>query len=983
MAEARDTLERKAREQGALRDRIRPLTFHAGPPGTAANGRPPGRGRVPLTLPQAGKPTQGGDIDAAALARELEGALEGEVRFDAGHRALYSTDGSHYRQVPIGVVTPRTKDDVVKTVEACRRHGAPVLARGGGTSLAGQCCNVAVVLDFSRHMNSVLEVDGERKIARVQPGVVLDDLRKAASAHGLTFGPDPATHNHCTLGGMIGNNSCGIHSVMAQWHTGPRTSDNVHRLEVLTYDGARFWTGPTSDEEYERILQEGGRKAEIYKALRDIRDEHADEIRRRYPDIPRRVSGYNLDDLLPENGFHVARSLVGSECTCALWLEAELHLIPNPKASTLVVVGYPDVYTAADKCPDVMEFKPMGLEAIDERLIRYMKMKGLNEKDVRLLPEGTAFLLVQFGGDDKDEANRNAQAFCDAMEEREDAPVSMRTYDDPDEEQKIWEVRESGLGATAYVPGQPNTYPGWEDSAVEPERLGDYLRELRQLLDDYEYDCAFYGHFGQGLLHTRIDFKLQHHRGVEQYLKFLREAAELVLKYNGSFSGEHGDGQSRGALLSKMFGPRLMKAMRTFKGVWDPDWRMNPGKVVDAYLPDQNLAEGPDWTPPVEETWFQFPADGGSFAAAANRCVGVGKCRRHGGGTMCPSYMVTREEMHSTRGRSRMLYEMMRGEVITDGWRSKEVHEALDLCLGCKGCKGDCPVDVDMATYKAEFYAHYYKGRLRPRNAYAFGWIHWWARLASKAPRLANFLTHAGPLARAAKWAADVHPDRTIPSFATKTFRKRFEEEMAPVNPDGRKVILWADTFKNHFHPEPLDGGGPRPGGPGLPGGGAGAPPLLRATAVRLRLPGDGPEAPPAHRGRAPGRHPRGGARGGGGAELHRHLPGRAHGDAPQRQGGPAAQQADVPPPRVPPPLRRRRGAPRHGVEGPPPRTLPAEGGTGLRRRQAHPRPAGHRRGGPRHRLLRHGGALRLREGPLRGEPGVRQPGAAAGGGGA
>ena len=742
-------------------------------------------------------------VDAVALARELESALEGDVRFDAAHRALYAHDASHYRQVPIGVVLPRTKEDVVRAVAICRRYGVPLLGRGAGTSIGGQCCNVAVVLDFSRYMNRVLEIDQERRFARVEPGCILDDLRNQANVHGLTFGPDPASHSRCVLGGMIGNNAGGVHSVMAQWHTGPRTSDNLHRLEVLTYDGARFWVGPTSDEEFETIVGRSGRQAEILRALHELRDRYGDEIRARFPRVPRRASGYNLDDLLPEHGFHVARALAGTEGTCVLYLEAELHLIPEPPVRRLLVAGFHDVYQAARQVPLVLEWKPIGLEGMDDRLVQAVKRKGMGRRAISRLPKGGGWLLVELGGESGDEVSRRAEGLKVRLEE--EAPpgaVSARIITDPAEEAELWQVREASLGATSFVPGMKLTWEGWEDSAVPPERLADYLLELRRLLDAYGYEGVFYGHFGHGLVHSRIDFDLESRRGVETFLRFIHEAAALVTRFGGTLSGEHGDGQARGTLLVILFGPQLMEAFHRFKQIWDPDGRMNPGKLIDAYLPDQHLLLGPEWLPPTTDTYFSFPSDQGSFSNASIRCVGVGKCREKSGGTMCPSYMVTLEEEHSTRGRARLLHEMLRGEVITDGWRSREVHEALDLCLACKGCKHECPVTVDVATYKAEFRAHYYRGRLRPRQAYAFGWIWWWARLAAHAPGLVNWLTHSRPFATLAHWAAGAHPARPFPRLADRTFRSRFLAERESANSDGPVVIFWADTFTNHFHPE-------------------------------------------------------------------------------------------------------------------------------------------------------------------------------------
>ncbi len=744
--------------------------------------------------------------NAPDLARELSRRIRGEVRFDTGSRALYATDASNYRQVPIGVVLPADSQDVIETIAVCRRHGAPILSRGGGTSLAGQCCNAAVVMDMSKYMNRVISIDPDRRLAVVEPGAILDDLRSAAGPHGLTFGPDPATHAHCTLGGMIGNDSCGVHSVLAALEgEGPRTADQIIELEIATYDGLRMRVGKTSDEELAGIIAAGGRRAEIYRDLALLRERYAAMIRERYPDIPRRVSGYNLPYLLPEKGFHVARALAGSEGTCVTVLEATLRLLPNPRARTLVVVGFESVFAAADHVPEVMKHRPIGLEGMDDRLVNDMKAIGLYPRDSKLLPEGGGWLVVEFGGDSREESGGKAVELVAEM--KRSGALDARIYNDPKEVEQVWKVRESALGATAHVPQKPLTWEGWEDSAVAPEKLGGYLRDLRRLMERHAYQGDFYGHFGQGCLHVRINFDLATKPGIDAYRAFLYEAADLVVSYGGSLSGEHGDGQSRAELLPKMFGPELIEAFREFKRIWDPDGRMNPGKVVDAYSVSENLRLGAGYGPPAERTHFRYREDKGSFGRAVLRCVGVGKCRRLEGGTMCPSFRVTRDEEHSTRGRARLLFEMLRGDAITDGWRSREVRDALDLCLSCKGCKKDCPVNVDMAAYKAEFLSRYYAGRLRPRSAYAFGLIPWWARIGSLSPGLANFLTQTPGLARLARAAVGASSQRRLPPLAAETFRSWFKRTRVGLgsrvpSPESRpRVLLWPDTFNDHFHP--------------------------------------------------------------------------------------------------------------------------------------------------------------------------------------
>jgi FAD/FMN-containing dehydrogenase len=551
---------------------------------------------------------QAREVDAAGLAEELHRRIRGEVRFDKGSRALYATDGSNYRQVPIGVVVPRTVEDVLETVAAARRYGAPVLSRGCGTSLVGQCCNVAVVMDFSKYLHHLVGIDPGRKLGTVQPGCVLDDLRDAAARHGLMFAPDPATHSHCTLGGMLGNNSCGIHSLLAAKHgRGVRTSDNTHELEVLTYDGTRLRVGPTPPEEMGRIIQAGGRRGEIYGRLKAFLAQYEGAIRT-MPKLPRRVSGYNLDALLPENGCNVAQALVGSESTRVVILEATLHLVPNPKARMLVVFGYPDVFTAADHVPDILPLHPTGLEGMDHLLFEWSEAAGNVAGGLALLPPGKGILYVEFGGDSKEDSDAQARRCMDLLK-RIAHPPTMKLLDNSEEEEKVWKVRENGLGATAWVPGHPDTWPGWEDSAVPPDKVGPYLRELRKLFSKYGYHPSLYGHFGQGCVHCRVAFDLYTAEGIQNFRNFLDEAADLVVSFGGSLSGEHGDGQGRAELLPKMYGPDLMEAFHEFKRIWDPDWKMNPGKVIDPYPITSNLHLGTDYHPPKVQTHFQFPAD--------------------------------------------------------------------------------------------------------------------------------------------------------------------------------------------------------------------------------------------------------------------------------------------------------------------------------------------------------------------------------------
>jgi FAD/FMN-containing dehydrogenase/Fe-S oxidoreductase len=722
------------------------------------------------------------DERARSLGEELRRTLSCPVHFEAQARALYAADASNYRQVPIGVVVPRNISDVAEAMDICRRHEVPVLARGGGTAIAGQSVNVAVVFDFSRFMNKIVDIDPARRIARVQPGCILDHLRKAAEEHHLTFGPDPATHDHNTIGGMIGNNSCGVHSVMSG-----RTSDYVERLTILTYDGEIMQVGPTPEPELRKIIDGGGRRAEIYKSLVEFRDRYATLIEERFPDIPRRVSGYdNLDRLLPGSDFNVAQALSGTECTCALILEAELKLIPSPPHRALAILAFDDVYAAADAVPEILAHKPCGLEGFDHLLFEAVKKSNAPPEGLAYFPEGQGWLIVETGGDSEAEAKDKAEQVARKFKR-------SRIVTDPVHQKQVWVDREASLGATAFVPGKPVTWDGWEDSAVPPERLGDYLRDFRALMHRHGYEAAIYGHFGGGCVHCRINFEFGSEEGIANFRRFATEAAKLVVSYGGSLSGEHGDGQARAELLEIMYGPELVRAFAEFKAIWDPLGRMNPGKVVDPFPLDSNIRLGPEYEPGDVKSWFDYPRFH-DFARNTIRCVGVGKCRRKAVGdeVMCPSYLVTHEEKHTTRGRAHLLHEMIRGEVITGGWDSAEVEDALSLCLACKGCRKDCPTGVDMATWKSEFRAHHYDKRRRPRSAWSMSHIHRWARLADSAPWLANF----GAGNPVAKWIAGVDQRRDMPRFE-RSFRKQFR----PGRTSGDRVMLWPDTFNNHFRP--------------------------------------------------------------------------------------------------------------------------------------------------------------------------------------
>ena len=735
--------------------------------------------------------------EATQVHRALVKSLGASVRFDDGHRAVYASDASNYRQAPVGVVVPATLDELVAGVRICEAHGVPILMRGGGTSMSGQTVNHAVVFDVSPRCNRIVELDPEARTALVEPGVVCDALRDQAERFGLTFAPDPSTHSRCTLGGMIANNSCGPHSVMAG-----KTLENVEALEVMTCDGERFWVGPTPEDELERIIAAGGRRGEIYRGLRDLRDRYAALIRDRFPDIKRRVSGYNLDQLLPENGFNVARALVGSEGTCALTLQARVRLVKSPAVRVVLVLGFPDIYVAADAVPEYQRFSPIAIEGLDRAIIRGLQARGLARDEIALLPDGDAWVMVEFGGDTLEDATAQAARAEAYFSARPAGPVpSCWLIADAATQKRVWSIRENGASATqlSIDPSIPDPQVGWEDAAVDPLRLGDYLRRFQALVDSYDYRTSLFGHFGDGCVHARVTFNVRTVEGVAKFRAFLREAAQLVVDCGGSLTGEHGDGQARAEFLPIMFGEELMGAMREFKRIWDPKGLMNPGKLVDAYRVDENLRMGPTYKVVNVHTRLNFSSpEGDGFQRAVEHCVGMGRCRSEKGGTMCPSYRATKDERFSTRGRSRLFWEMLQGDVIKDGWRSKPVKEALDTCLACKGCRSDCPTHTDMASYKAEFLSHYYEDTRRPRQALTMGRIGDWAPWAARLPWLANLMTQSRLLAPLAKKIGGVAAQRDLPRFARRSYRRQHR----PAAATGKRVILWVDTFCEHFHPE-------------------------------------------------------------------------------------------------------------------------------------------------------------------------------------
>ncbi|MFE7239618.1 FAD-binding and (Fe-S)-binding domain-containing protein [Streptomyces sp. NPDC057580] len=712
--------------------------------------------------------------DRTALVRALGSAVRGEVEFGTTARALMTMDASNYRRVPLGVVAPRDADDVAAALAVCRAHAVPVVPRGGGTSIAGQATGTGVVLDLTRHLGKIVELDAASRTAVVQPGVVLDDLRAAAAPHGLTFGPDPSTHSRCTLGGMIGNNACGSHSVA--WGT---TADNVHALTVARYGG-------------DTLRLDRGRWDGAPAGLRELVGSHLALLRTGFPELPRRISGYALDALLPERGPDLARAFCGSEGTLGVMTEATVRLVEAPGSRALAVLGYADESAAAEAAPGLLPYRPLTVEGMAADLVR----------EPAGLPRGGAWLFVETGGDTPAEARAHAERILRAAD-----AVDGDVVTDPAGQRALWRIREDASGTATRMQDGSEAWPGWEDCAVPPARLGPYLRDFRALLTAHGLRGTPYGHFGDGCIHVRIDFDLLSGDGVARFRRFSEELAALVVAHGGSLSGEHGDGQARAELLPRMYGDELVTLFGRFKDLWDPDGGMNPGILARPARLDENIRFDVLPKRPVDVT-FGYPHDGGDFTAAVRRCVGVAKCRTAqpaGTDVMCPSFRATGEEAHSTRGRARLLHEMLAGEVVTDGWRSQEVRDALDLCLSCKGCRSDCPVGVDMATYKAEFLHHHYRGRLRPATHYVMGRLPQWLRLAAPVAPVLNALARIRPFASLAKRLAGITAERTIPVLAGETFtrwaRKRRGRGTVILSSD-QVVTVWPDTFTNHLSPE-------------------------------------------------------------------------------------------------------------------------------------------------------------------------------------
>jgi FAD/FMN-containing dehydrogenase/Fe-S oxidoreductase len=729
-------------------------------------------------------------VDPADIAQALRAVMHGEVDESFRRRAEYSSDASNYRVVPQVVAFPRDTGDILAVAEVSRRTGTPLTTRGAGTSIAGNAVGAGIVLDTSRHLGRILDLDPVARTARVEPGVILASLQAAAAPHGLRFGPDPSTQSRATLGGMIGNNACGAHALAYG-----RTADNVLELDVVAGTGRRFTAG---------------RGLDPVPGLDKLVSANLALLRTEFGRLRRQVSGYSLEHLLPENGASLARTLAGTEGTVVTMLGATVSLVPVAQAHALVVLGYPDVADAADAVPAILAHAPLAIEGLDARMVDVVRRRKGSSR-VPELPPGDAWLMVEMGAVSAGEAVSLAQAMVASA-----GAMAAAVFPAGPEASAVWRIREDGAGLAGRTPENKQAWPGWEDAAVPPDRLGAYLREFRTLLGSYDLDGLLYGHFGDGCIHVRIDFPLDRPDGAQVMRRFLADAAHLVTAHGGSLSGEHGDGRARSELLPVMYSAAALDAFGAFKHLLDPADLLNPGVLVRPRPLDADLRR-PAAVPLPRQAGFAFTEDDGDLTTAVHRCVGVGKCRADSsgsGGFMCPSYLATRDEKDSTRGRARVLQEMANGTLVSSGWRSPEVRDSLDLCLSCKACSSDCPAGVDMARYKSEVAYRAYRRRLRPRSHYALGQLPRWSRWAGVAPRLVNALLRIGPLATAVLAAGGMDARRTIPPFAPVPFRRSAarrsaaQRSAAPAGTDRRaaggprrSVVLWADSFSDAFDP--------------------------------------------------------------------------------------------------------------------------------------------------------------------------------------
>jgi FAD/FMN-containing dehydrogenase/Fe-S oxidoreductase len=765
---------------------------------SAGSGPAAGAPAVPAAGGPAARPgaRAAGPGDHADLERELRRVVQGEVRFDRYSRLLYATDASMYQVEPIGVVVPRSADDVHAVLELANRHGVPVLPRGGGTSLAGQTVNHAVVLDFSPHMNRVLEVNAEELWCRVQPGLVQDELNAHVRPLGLLFGPDTSTSNRATIGGMAGNNSAGSHSIAYG-----KTLDHVLELTCLLADGSRVVLRDLAPAEVEAKCRQQDLEGRIYREVRRVAGAHADEIRARYPTIMRRVSGYNLDELVKPQPLGLHRLAVGSEGTLVVVVEMKMRLVRRPRVTALDVVHYADLQEALDSSQEILTTGPYAVELTD-KMILDLARANLEHRGRMGFVQGDpqAIMLVEYAGDSEAEVRAKVEAF-EALRARRRMGYAAHLAFDPAEQQSIWKLRKAGLGLLLGTRGDRKPIAFVEDTAVDPARLGPFIKRFREVLDRHDAAAGYYGHCSVGCLHIRPLINLKEERGLRQVQAIAEEITALVMEFGGALSGEHGDGRARSPFNETLYGPGLYQAFREVKRAFDPRGLLNPGNIVDAPPMTEHLRFGPAYRTWEPATLLDF-SEAGGFAAAVEMCNGIGVCRKKLEGTMCPSYMATLDEEHSTRGRANALRAVLSGQTPREDFTGRRLHEVLDLCLECKACKAECPANVDMAKLKYEFLAHYYRANGLPLRNRLFGDIHRLARAGAALAPLSNWLARAAPGRWLLERVAGIDRRRPLPAFAATPFDRWFARRRPAGTGERGEVVLFHDTFNTYQTPE-------------------------------------------------------------------------------------------------------------------------------------------------------------------------------------
>lgn len=710
-------------------------------------------------------------------------AVPRKLRKDMPTRAAYTSDASIYRRVPAAVIEPSSKEDIIDAVAYAREQGWPVVGRGGGSSVAGNAIGDGLIIDTSRHFNKILSIDPETKTAVVQPGVICDDLRAAAGEFGLTYGPDPSTHSRCTIGGMVANNACGSHSVAYG-----TSADNLVAIELLLADGSLV-----------TFTEHGCSDPDLDAKLRALYSENNELIEAELGRFPRQVSGYGLHFL----GTDMAKAIAGSEGTLGIITEMTVRLVEKPQAVALAVLSFEDVFAAAAAAPQLRLPGVATIEGMGGDLLNALRMKnGMANAGADLpgQPNAGGWLYCETQGATLEEAVARAEELTTTV-----AHTGTVVVADPAEARALWRIREASAGIVTRLPDGGEAWPSWEDSAVPAENLADYLRGLYELMDRYGYRGIPFGHFGEGCVHVRISFDFHTTEGITKFHEFMSDAAKLVTAHGGSLSGEHGDGRARSALLSTMYSPQMRALFEDFKLAFDPQRVFNPGVLVFADATTEGLRMEPAQRANEIIPLQLFPRDNGSFTDAVNRCVGVSACRSMDD-AMCPSFQITHDEVHSTRGRARILSELFRGETVT----GEDAKEALDLCLSCKACASECPVNVDMATYKSEFLYDHYKGKPRPRVHYLMGWLPLLSHIAHRlpgVPRLVNFAMHTPVLSTVVGRIGGVDTARPLISFAPESLqkwhRKRVEPERTIASGSAGTVVLWPDSFNNKLAPAP------------------------------------------------------------------------------------------------------------------------------------------------------------------------------------